>query len=123
MEGTTPDTLLRDHYVLMAKLAEQAERYDEMRSWMNSVATLHHELSHEERNLLLVSYSNSVSSRKSAFRTICKLDLEYREDTMDNNYKTQLVKQYPHVEFLYYNDIVQSLRTSAFKLKATFYHC
>lgn len=40
----------------MAKLAEQAERYDEMVESMKKVAKLNCELTVEERNLLSVGY-------------------------------------------------------------------
>ena len=42
---------------LQAKLAEQAERYDEMVSNMRELAKLNLELSVEERNLLSVAWA------------------------------------------------------------------
>eukprot|EP00448_Togula_jolla_P007441 CAMPEP_0170606426 /NCGR_PEP_ID=MMETSP0224-20130122/20506_1 /TAXON_ID=285029 /ORGANISM="Togula jolla, Strain CCCM 725" /LENGTH=45 /DNA_ID= /DNA_START= /DNA_END= /DNA_ORIENTATION= len=42
----------RDKNVYFAKLAEQAERYDEMATYMEAVGKLPDELSVEERNLL-----------------------------------------------------------------------
>ena len=58
----------RDGY--FAKLAEQAERYDEMASYMEAVGKLPDELSVEERNLLSVAYKNAVGSRRAAWRII-----------------------------------------------------
>ena len=54
----------------MAKLAEQAERYDEMVEEMKKVAQMVHdqELSVEERNLLSVAYKNGYR------RTPCILE-------------------------------------------------
>ena len=46
----------REDNVYKAKLAEQAERYDEMVEAMRAVAELKTELSVEERNLLSVAY-------------------------------------------------------------------
>merc|ERR1712224_798226 len=43
----------RDQAVYFAKLAEQAERYDEMASHMKTVSEMGDELSTEERNLCL----------------------------------------------------------------------
>uniref|UniRef100_A0A7M4EGZ3 14-3-3 domain-containing protein n=1 Tax=Crocodylus porosus TaxID=8502 RepID=A0A7M4EGZ3_CROPO len=43
-----------------AKLAEQAERYDDMATCMKSVTEQGAELSNEERNLLSVAYKNVV---------------------------------------------------------------
>ena len=42
----------RDQHVYFAKLAEQAERYDEMAEHMKNVGAEGDELSVEERNLL-----------------------------------------------------------------------
>jgi len=44
----------REKSVYFAKLAEQAERYDEMAEHMKEVGKIPHELSVEERNLLSV---------------------------------------------------------------------
>lgn len=46
--------------VQKAKLAEQAERYDDMAAAMKSVTEQGLELSNEERNLLSVAYKNVV---------------------------------------------------------------
>ena len=46
----------KDELVQRAKLAEQAERYDDMASSMKAVTETGIELSNEERNLLSVAY-------------------------------------------------------------------
>jgi len=56
--------------VYLAKLSEQAERYDEMVSCMKKVAELGEELSVEERNLLSVAYKNVIGSRRAAWRIV-----------------------------------------------------
>ena len=57
--------------VYMAKLAEQAERYDEMVEYMKTVATeASQDLSLEERNLLSVAYKNVVGARRASLRII-----------------------------------------------------
>merc|ERR1712038_2178726 len=53
-----------------AKLAEQAERYDEMADHMENVGKSPAELSVEQRNLLSVAYKNAVGSRRAAWRII-----------------------------------------------------
>jgi 14-3-3 protein epsilon len=60
----------RDKSVYFAKLAEQAERYDEMADYMAEVGNSGGELSVEERNLLSVAYKNAVGSRRAAWRII-----------------------------------------------------
>jgi len=59
-----------DKDVYFAKLAEQAERYDEMADSMATVGKSGNELSVEERNLLSVAYKNAVGSRRAAWRII-----------------------------------------------------
>ena len=56
---------MSDDNVYMAKLAEQAERYEEMVEYMKAVATAAtDDLSLEERNLLSVAYKNVVGARR-----------------------------------------------------------
>jgi len=60
----------REKSVYFAKLAEQAERYDEMAEHMKVVGSSNTELSVEERNLLSVAYKNAVGSRRASWRII-----------------------------------------------------
>lgn len=53
-----------------AKLAEQAERYDDMAKFMKAVTETGIELTNEERNLLSVAYKNVVGARRSSWRVI-----------------------------------------------------
>ena len=65
----------RDSLVFLAKLAEQAERYDEMVDHMKAVANNHNvELSVEERNLLSVAYKNVIGSRRASWRVISSIE-------------------------------------------------
>jgi 14-3-3 protein epsilon len=54
--------------VYQAKLAEQAERYDAMKDYMNKVCAHAQELHDEERTLLSVAYKNASGSRRTARR-------------------------------------------------------
>jgi len=63
----------RDDMIYMARLAEQAERYDEMADSMKRVALIG-ELSIEERNLLSVAYKNVVGSRRASLRIISSIE-------------------------------------------------
>ncbi|EQB53167.1 hypothetical protein CGLO_07141 [Colletotrichum gloeosporioides Cg-14] len=54
----------------LARLCEQAERYDEMVGYMKEVAKLGGELSVDERNLLSVAYKNVVGTRRASWRII-----------------------------------------------------
>ena len=61
--------------VAKAKLAEQAERYDDMVTYMTKLVESTKEvLSDEQRNLLSVAYKNVVGARRSAWRIISNLE-------------------------------------------------
>jgi len=78
--------------VYMAKLAEQAERYDEMVDAMKKVAHLDSELSVEERNLLSVAYKNVIGARRAAWRIISSI--EQKEKTKNNEQNVVKIKSY-----------------------------
>lgn len=66
----------REEAVYMAKLAEQAERYEEMVEYMKQVALLadEQELSVEERNLLSVAFKNVIGARRASWRIISSIE-------------------------------------------------
>jgi 14-3-3 protein epsilon len=64
----------REDLIYMARLAEQAERYDEMAEAMKKIAQMNSELSVEERNLLSVAYKNVVGSRRASLRIISSIE-------------------------------------------------
>eukprot|EP00618_Florenciella_parvula_P019249 CAMPEP_0119479718 /NCGR_PEP_ID=MMETSP1344-20130328/8853_1 /TAXON_ID=236787 /ORGANISM="Florenciella parvula, Strain CCMP2471" /LENGTH=213 /DNA_ID=CAMNT_0007513967 /DNA_START=86 /DNA_END=726 /DNA_ORIENTATION=+ len=64
----------RDSLVYMAKLSEQAERFDEMVEHMKGVAHLSPELNVEERNLLSVAYKNVIGSRRASWRVLSSIE-------------------------------------------------
>lgn len=57
----------KNDLVQKAKLAEQAERYDDMAAAMKAVTEQGLELSNEERNLLSVAYKNVVWRPSNGF--------------------------------------------------------
>jgi 14-3-3 protein epsilon len=85
-------TETREDNVYIAKLAEQAERYDEMVSSMKNVAKMNIELTVEERNLLSVAYKNVVGSRRASWRIISSI--EQKEESKANEAHVKLVKNY-----------------------------
>ncbi|ESN95929.1 hypothetical protein HELRODRAFT_114528 [Helobdella robusta] len=80
----------KDDHVQMAKLAEQAERYDDMASAMKKVTELGAELTNEERNLLSVAYKNVVGMRRSSWRVISSIEQKLE----GNEKKTKMAKSY-----------------------------
>jgi len=82
----------REDNVYMAKLAEQAERYDEMVQAMKKVATLNVELTVEERNLLSVAYKNVIGARRASWRIISSI--EQKEESKGNETHIKRIKEY-----------------------------
>lgn len=76
--------------VQKAKLAEQAERYDDMASAMKQVTEQDSELSNEERNLLSVAYKNVVGARRSSWRVISSIE----QKTEGNDKKQEMAREY-----------------------------
>jgi len=60
----------RESHVYQAKIAEQAERYEEMVEAMTKVAELGTDLTTEERNFLSVGYKNMTLPRRKSWRII-----------------------------------------------------
>lgn len=77
---------VREEHVYRAKLAEQAERYDEMAEAMKNLVEncldqnssppggKADELTVEERNLLSVAYKNAVGARRASWRIISSVE-------------------------------------------------
>lgn len=85
----------RDENVYMAKLAEQAERYEEMVEYMEKVsASLEEkeELTVEERNLLSVAYKNVIGARRASWRIISSI--EQKEESRGNEDHVSTIKEY-----------------------------
>jgi len=87
-----PGTLTREQCLYLAKLAEQAERYDEMVNYMNNLVTGAGELTVEERNVLSVAYKNLVGSKRAAWRIVSSI--EQKEESRRNDDHAHLVKAY-----------------------------
>jgi len=75
----------------MARLAEQAERHEDMVEYMKRVAMMGTELSLDERNLLSVAYKNSVGTRRRAWREVSVL--EHKEADKGDEVK-EIIKDY-----------------------------
>ncbi|CAL1388308.1 unnamed protein product [Linum trigynum] len=82
----------RDSCVYTAKLAEQAERYEEMVDAMKKLATLNVELTIEERNLLSVGYKNVIGARRASWRILSSI--EQKEEGKGNDQNVKRIKGY-----------------------------
>ncbi|KAH7172220.1 14-3-3 domain-containing protein [Fusarium sp. MPI-SDFR-AT-0072] len=78
--------------VYLAKLAEQAERYEEMVENMKIVAGEDRDLTVEERNLLSVAYKNVIGARRASWRIVTSI--EQKEESKGNSSQVTLIKEY-----------------------------
>nr|CAD1832625.1 unnamed protein product [Ananas comosus var. bracteatus] len=91
----------REENVYMAKLAEQAERYEEMVEFMEKVvkAVDAEELTVEERNLLSVAYKNVIGARRASWRIISSI--EQKEESRGNEDHVSMIKEYRESKVFY----------------------
>ena len=82
----------RHNFRYMAKLCEQAERYEEMVTKMGDVAKLDVELTVEERNLLSVAYKNVIGARRASWRIISSI--EQKEENKGKAKQVEMIKEY-----------------------------
>lgn len=76
-----------DELINFAKVAEQAERYDDMAKAMRKVTEKNPKLSQECRNLLSVAYKNVVGARRSSWRVICMIEQKAETEAKKNSSK------------------------------------
>ncbi|KAF3929839.1 hypothetical protein ABW20_dc0109841 [Dactylellina cionopaga] len=84
--------MAHEDHVYLAKLAEQAERYEEMVENMKLVAGSNQELTVEERNLLSVAYKNVIGARRASWRIVTSI--EQKEESKGNESQAKLIKEY-----------------------------
>ncbi|KAL5705228.1 14-3-3 protein 7 [Ranunculus cassubicifolius] len=81
----------REKQVYLAKLSEQAERYDEMIESMKKVARLGVELTVEERNLLSVGYKNVIGARRASWRILTSIE---QKEAKGNEHTVKKIRDY-----------------------------
>ncbi|KVH87919.1 14-3-3 protein 7-like [Cynara cardunculus var. scolymus] len=82
----------RDRHVYFARIAEQAERYDEMVEAMKSIAKMDVDLTLEERNLLSVGYKNVIGARRASWRILSSI--EQKEEGKGHEQNAKKIKDY-----------------------------
>nr|VDD44932.1 unnamed protein product [Brassica oleracea] len=84
----------REEFVYLAKLAEQAERYEEMVEFMEKVVegVDKDELTVEERNLLSVAYKNVIGARRASWRITSSI--EQKEESRGNDDHVTTIRDY-----------------------------
>ena len=69
----------------LARLAENAERFDEMAGYIHTVAEMTKDLNIEERNLLSIAYKNVVGSRRASWRFLNSFITELRDNSIESD--------------------------------------
>lgn len=86
-----------DVNIFLARVAEQAERFDDMVTFMSLVLDEKHgDVSADERNLLSVAFKNLISGKRSACRTIAAIEQNPKYDKYQaalQSYKNQIEEQ------------------------------
>ncbi|MCJ1243915.1 hypothetical protein MMC30_001112 [Trapelia coarctata] len=82
----------RESKTFLARLCEQAERYDEMVTYMKEVAKIGGELTVDERNLLSVAYKNVVGTRRASWRIISSI--EQKEESKGTDKHVGTIREY-----------------------------
>ena len=79
--------------IYLAMLAEQCNRFEEMVTFLEEMlSTRDKDLNSDERNLLSIAYKNSVSSRRTALRTITAY--ETKEKKKDSSTFLPYIQEY-----------------------------
>lgn len=85
----------KDKSIYMAKLAEQAERYEEMVKEMKKVVNAGEPLTVEERNLLSVAFKNVIGARRASWRVLSSVEKNQEESNDEKSpNKLQSIKEY-----------------------------
>jgi len=83
----------REDLVYKARLAEEAERYEDMVEHVSSLAELNEQLTVDERNLLSVAYKNVVGARRASWRVLSSIEAKDAERKEGSGH-TALVAEY-----------------------------
>jgi len=87
-------TLEKSDLVILARVAETAERYEDMCKILKSLIEKDANLSVEERNLLSVAYKNVVGARRASWRTInSETQPDSDEKELMQTYRTEIEKE------------------------------
>ena len=66
--------LTREDYLLLARLAQQTERYNEMVEFITKFIFSEGELTNEERNIVSASYKNVVGNKRAELRVLTAIE-------------------------------------------------
>lgn len=90
--------LKREDLIVLARVAETAERYEDMCEILKNLIEKDAQLSVEERNLLSVAYKNVVGSRRASWRTIQgESQPDSEEKALMQKYRDEIEKELEHI--------------------------
>jgi 14-3-3 protein epsilon len=105
--------------IFMARVAEQAERFDDMVSYLQEVVKSKAEdFTTEERNLLSVGFKNQIGSKRTALRTIGAIEQNPKYSKFNDSlgqYKKKIEKELA----AQCEDIIVSVKNLCLKVAAT----
>ena len=92
-------TMSEDKHITLAKIAEQAERYDDMAEHMKEYISKEDAKIKEAeyRNLLSVAYKNVVGTKRSSWRILNAQKEEKDESPITSKYIAKVVKELKEV--------------------------
>ena len=77
-----------DENIFLARVAEQAERFDDMVSYLEAVLDVKAaDVTSDERNLISVAFKNLISSKRAACRTIAAIEQNPKYQKFDEALK------------------------------------
>jgi len=82
----------RDNYLVQAKLAQSAGRYDEMIRKLKGVVSCAPDLSIEERNMVNVAYKGAIDSRRTSWLVV--ETVEHKSAESANEIELDLIRDY-----------------------------
>ena len=92
----------------MARVAEQAERFDDMVEYLNKVVENKNEdFTTEERNLLSVGFKNQIGSKRTAIRTISAIE----QNPKYSKFNEALTSYKKQIEGELYNQCISIVKT------------
>ncbi len=82
----------REDYLLLAKMAQQTERHQEMLEYIQKFLRFDAELTPEERSIVSATYKNVVGNKRAELRVLTAI--KQREDRKNNEVHINYIKNY-----------------------------
>ena len=104
-----------DEKIFMARVADQAERYEDMVTYLKQImAESEDDVSVDVRNLLSVGFKNLIGSRRAAWRTVSAIEQNKKYEQYSGDcaeYKAQIERELSDL----CEDIIKSIQDNSLK--------